>query len=91
VTWSDEAPAALVARLSAAGAQRLYVDGGVTIQRFLAAGLIDDLTMTLFPVLLGEGRRLFGPLAGDVPLQLVGSRVFDFGFVQLNYRVLRDA
>lgn len=91
VTWSDEAPAALVARLSAAGAQRLYVDGGVTIQRFLAAGLIDDLTMTLFPVLLGEGRRLFGPLAGDVPLRLAGSRVFDFGFVQLNYRVLRDA
>lgn len=91
VTWSDEAPAALVARLSEAGAQRLYVDGGVTIQRFFAAGMIDDLTLTLIPVLLGEGRRLFGPLAGDVPLQLTGSRAFDSGFMQLNYRVMRSA
>lgn len=94
VSCSSEAPAALLERLSAEGAKRLYVDGGVTIQRFLAAGLIDDLTITLIPVVLGEGRPLFGPLgpgAADVQLELVDAQKYDFGFVQLTYRVARTA
>lgn len=89
VTVSAEAPSALVERLTAEGAKRLYVDGGITIQRFLAAGLIDDITITLIPVLLGRGRPLFGPGEQDVHLALVGSKIFGFGFVQLSYRVLR--
>jgi len=40
----------------------LYVDGGQTIQGFLRAGLLDDITVTVIPVLLGAGRPLFGPL-----------------------------
>lgn len=91
VSASSEAPALLVERLSAEGAKHLYVDGGITIQRFLAAGLIDDITVTLIPVLLGRGRPLFGPAEQDLHLALVGSRVFDFGFVQLSYRVARAA
>jgi dihydrofolate reductase len=38
-----------------------FIDGGVTIQRFLAAGLIDEITITRIPVLIGAGRPLFGP------------------------------
>ena len=44
VHLSSEAPAELVARLSAQGIKHLYIDGGVTIQRFLAAALIDEIT-----------------------------------------------
>jgi dihydrofolate reductase len=91
VTHSSETPAALLPRLSNQGVRRVYVDGGITIQRFLAAGMIDDLTITLIPRLLGQGRPLFGPLAGDVKLQLVGSKRYAFGFVQLQYRVVKLA
>lgn len=91
VSASSEEPAALCDRLAAEGAHRLYVDGGVTVQRFLAAGLIDDLTITVVPVLLGEGLPLFGPLPADVQLRLVDATRFEFGFVQLRYRVVRQA
>jgi len=89
VSSSSEAPAALCERLAGEGARRLYIDGGVTIQRFLAAGLIDDLTITIIPVVLGEGLPLFGPLPADVTLRLVDATRFDFGYVQLRYRVVR--
>ncbi|OGU24474.1 MAG: deaminase [Hydrogenophilales bacterium RIFOXYD1_FULL_62_11] len=91
VSASSESPDVLVKRLSAEGAQRLYVDGGITIQRFLAAGLIDDITLTLIPVILGQGRSLFGPIKNDIPLVHVTTKSFEFGFVQIKYRVAHDA
>jgi len=80
-------PASLVERLGAQGLRRLYVDGGQTIQSFLGAGLLDELTVTVVPVLLGSGRPLFGPLPNDVELTLMRSRAYEFGFVQSTYRV----
>lgn len=80
-------PAALLSRLGAAGRRHLYIDGGVTIQRFLAAGLIDELIITRIPVLLGEGRPLFGPLGADVSLEHQGTRSYANGLVQSRYRV----
>ncbi len=88
VSVSAEEPAQLVQRLSAAGLQNLYVDGGLTIQGFLAAGLIDEITITIIPVLLGQGKPLFGPLSGDIHLELVSSHAYDFGFVQNTYRAV---
>ncbi|HEY9899612.1 MAG TPA: dihydrofolate reductase family protein [Pantanalinema sp.] len=90
VSASSEAPRELVDRLASEGARHVYVDGGITIQGFLAAGLIDALTLTRIPVLLGEGRPLFGPLTGDVALEHVATKAYDFGFVQSTYRVARD-
>ena len=60
----------------------------MTIQRFLAAGLIDDITITLIPVILGSGIPLFGGLMHDVPLTHVSTVSYDFGFVQLTYEVM---
>ncbi len=90
VSVCSQSPAALVQRLTLEGNRRLYVDGGKTIQGFLAAGLVDDITITMVPVLLGAGRPLFGPLAHDVHLTLVSSRAYDFGFVQNTYAVRRE-
>ena len=86
-THSSESPQTLHARLSAEGAKRLYIDGGNTIQRFLAAGLITDLTITLIPILLGEGIPLFGPLPQDLSLTQRETLSYPFGFVQLKYEI----
>ncbi len=85
VSTSSEPPKNLVHRMSDQGAKHIYVDGGVTIQRFHQAGLIDEMTITMIPVILGEGKSLFGSLNKDIPLTYVSSRAYDFGFVQLKY------
>lgn len=91
VTLSAESPATLVARLSAQGLRHLYIDGGLTIQSFLMANLIEEMTITVIPVLLGSGKPLFGPLQSDVHLQFLTNRAYDFGFVQSTYLVRRIA
>jgi dihydrofolate reductase len=78
-------PHEIVARLSARGMKHLYVDGGVTIQRFLEAGLIQRLIITHIPVLLGSGIPLFGPLPHDVRLEHVATRAYPSGLVQSEY------
>lgn len=85
------APAELVARLQREGTQRAYIDGGTVVQQFLAAGLIDDLTVSIIPVLLGEGIPLFGALGRDQPLRLVRAQSFQSGLAQLEYAVTREA
>ena len=87
VTWSSESPKDLCARLADEGASHLYIDGGETIQRFLADGLISDITITVIPILLGSGRSLFGNLDKDIFLDHVSTKSYDFGFVQLNYTI----
>ena len=87
VSASSETPIALVQRLSKQGAKHLYIDGGVTIQGFLANNLINEMTITIIPVLLGSGRSLFGPLKSDIQLHHVGTQTFDGGFVQVKYRI----
>jgi dihydrofolate reductase len=76
--------------LRAEGRRRVYVDGGRTIQSFLRAGLVREITITRAPVLLGSGIPLFGPLSGDVHLRHVGSRDLGAGFTQSSYEVLNS-
>src|SRR5512138_979809 len=80
-------PAGIVAALSARGARHAYVDGGATIQRFLEAGLIGRLTITLVPILIGSGIPLFGALAQDVPLRHLATKTYGGGLVQVEYEV----
>ncbi|TFC01590.1 dihydrofolate reductase [Cryobacterium adonitolivorans] len=81
----------VIATLVAEGHRRVYVDGGRTIQSFLRAGLIREITITRAPVLLGAGIPLFGPLDGDVQLRHVGTRELGAGFTQSSYEVLRSS
>ena len=80
-------PAEIVQRLEARGFQHAYVDGGVTIQRFLAAGLIDRLIVTRVPVLIGAGIPLFGPVPHDISLRHVATRTYQGGLVQSEYEI----
>lgn len=76
---------ALVEQLGLFGAQRLYVDGGAVIRDFLAAGLIDDLTISIIPTLLGRGIPLFGAEVPELRLTLESSESYPSGLVQLRY------
>ena len=80
-------PAEIVSQLEASGAQHLYIDGGITIQRFLRAGLIQRLIITRVPVLIGEGVPLFGTLPQDIRLHHVGTRQYASGLVQSEYEI----
>src|SRR5712664_3712999 len=82
------AEAEIVSQLAASGAHHLYVDGGITIQRFLRAGLIQRLVITRVPVLIGEGIPLFGTVPQDIPLRHVATRQYPSGLVQSEYHVL---
>ncbi len=81
-------PAEIVAKLSARGIQHIYVDGGITVQRFLRAGLVQHLTITRVPVLIGEGIPLFGSLPGDVRLRHVATQHYPSGLVKSEYEVI---
>jgi dihydrofolate reductase len=87
VEQMNGAPAEIVSRLAASGARHLYVDGGITIQGFLRAGLIQRLVITRVPVLIGAGIPLFGSLPRDVRLRHVATRDFPSGLVQSEYVV----
>jgi len=84
------APAEIAASLAGRGARHLYVDGGLTVQGFLRAGLIDRLVITRIPVLIGDGIPLFGSLPADVRLRHVDTRAFPSGLVQSEYHVVND-
>jgi dihydrofolate reductase len=78
---------ALIETLNDRGAKRVYTDGGRVIQTFLRAGLLNELTITTAPVLIGAGIRLFGELDQDVVLTHNATRTLKAGFTQSDYTV----
>lgn len=74
--------------LSEKGWQRAYIDGGEIIQSFMREGLIDDMTLTIVPILIGTGKRMFGALDSDIDLHLVNAKSFPSGLVTSRYKVL---
>ncbi|HET6989087.1 MAG TPA: dihydrofolate reductase family protein [Kribbella sp.] len=79
----------LVETLNDRGARRVYADGGAVIQTFLRAGLLNELTITTAPVLLGAGIPLFGPLDADIVLTHNATRTLKAGFTQSDYTIHR--
>ena len=82
-------PTEIVARLEASGVKHVYLDGGVTIQRFLREGRVDRLIVTRVPVLIGEGISLFGSLPRDIQLRHMSTQAYKSGLVQSEYEVIR--
>ena len=80
-------PAEIVKQLKSRGFKHAYIDGGATIQRFLAAGCIDRLVVTRVPVLIGAGIPLFGPVPRDIHLRHVATRCYKGGLVQSEYEI----
>lgn len=80
-------PAEIVSQLAATGARHAYIDGGITVQRFVRAGLIQRLIITRVPVLIGEGIPLFGSLPHDIHLRHIMTRHYPSGLVSSEYLV----
>ena len=81
-------PSEIVSLLATRGIRHIYVDGGITIQRFLRAGLIQRLIVTRVPVLIGSGIPLFGPLQKDVFLEHIRTSQYPSGLVQSEYALV---
>lgn len=80
-------PAEIRKQLESRGFQHAYIDGGITIQRFLAAGCLDRLVITRVPVLIGEGIPLFGAVPHDISLRHLATRSYKGGLVQTEYEM----
>ena len=80
-------PTEIVKQLKSRSFKHAYIDGGITIQRFLAAGCIDRLVITRVPVLIGTGIPLFGPVLRDISLRHVATRSYNRGLVQSEYEI----
>lgn len=75
-----------VAKLRAAPGKNMVLHGGPLIsQRFLQLGLIDDLLLMISPVLLGQGKPMFGTRLQQQNLKLIESKTFRDGEVFLRY------
>ena len=71
---------------AAAGDGTLWiVGGGGLASQFADEGLLDEVQLTVVPIVLGAGKPVFErPLPGG-PMQLIGARTFDNGMVELRY------
>ena len=77
----------LISNLENEGYQHAYIDGGKTIQEFMNLKLINEITITKAPVLLGEGIPLFGKFTSEIKLEKAQAIAFPNDFVQVNYKV----
>jgi dihydrofolate reductase len=69
------------------GHKHAYIDGGTTIQEFINLELINEITITKAPILLGVGIPLFGKTFKDIKLKEAQAVAFPNDFIQLKYKV----
>ena len=86
-TSNTSSSAQLIKELSYQTVNHIYVDGGTVIKDFLSEGLVDEITVTIAPILIGIGKSYSGLLPKDLYLQHLETTVYDFGFVQNKYKI----
>lgn len=79
----------LVEKLHQEGANHIWVDGGLTISQFLAAQLVDTMTLSIIPLILGDGLPLFNVIGREIPCRLLSSQGYASGLVQLHYEIIK--
>lgn len=77
-----------VARLRAQKGKNIWMMGGASIiAAFLDSGAIDEFSIHVIPVMIGEGIPLAAAHQRNIPLELISARSFPDGVVHLNYTV----
>ncbi|MDP1609162.1 MAG: dihydrofolate reductase family protein [Chlamydiales bacterium] len=82
-------PTELLAKLLAENIKHIWIDGGITVSRFLEAGLVDEITISIISMVLGSGIPLFSKMNQEHKCRLVSTQSYPSGLVQLKYEVLR--
>ena len=84
-------PADLVQKLKREKGKNIYCDGGAElIDGLLKNDLVDEIIVSIVPILLGAGTRLFKDGRTVQLLELVNSKSFDTGLIQMHYRRMRE-
>jgi len=76
----------VVKNLHGKGYEQLYIDGGAAVQGFLKEDMIDELIITVIPILLGGGTQLFGELPEHMEFEHVSAEIMLGALVQNHYR-----
>ena len=84
--WNRGIPE-LLEQLETQGYSSAYIDGGMTIRSFLELGLIDEMTLSYAPLLIGSGVPLFGGLERKVELYNAKVKAYPNDFVQVGYHL----
>ncbi len=79
----------LASLLYSEGIKYVWVDGGITVSKFLEAGLVDHITISIIAVVLGSGIPLFSAMNKEHKCRLVSTQSYPSGLVQLKYEVIR--
>ncbi|MDX2188969.1 MAG: dihydrofolate reductase family protein [Bacteroidota bacterium] len=89
VTFVDQSPEIWLKKYKTTEGGDIYCDGGATlVHTLLKYGLIDEMVISIIPILLGEGKRLFSRHLPENSVKLINSNTFDTGLVQLTYKIL---
>lgn len=77
----------LVSQLHSDGVRHVWIDGGKTISQFLNLRIVDSITLSVIPVILGDGMPLFNAIGQEIPCRLISSQSYPSGLVQINYEL----
>lgn len=76
----------IIEQINSKGYNSLYIDGGTTIRNFLKADLIDEMTITIIPIVLGGGSPLFLKLHKELKFELVKTKTYLNQITQSHYK-----
>lgn len=79
----------LISLLHSKGIKHVWVDGGITVSKFLEAGIVDDITISIIAMVLGSGIPLFSTMNREHKCCLVSAQSYSSGLVQLKYVVVK--
>ena len=77
----------LASQLHSEGIKHIWIDGGITISQFLHLQMVDHMTLSVVPIILGDGIPLFNVVGKEISCRLTSSQSYPSGLVQLNYKI----
>lgn len=90
VWFTDQEPKEVVGELEKKGKKRvLIIGGGKTNSWYLEAGVIDEIILSVHPLMLGRGIKVFDDVNVDVKLKLIDVKKMNEDLVQLKYQVVK--